>query len=141
MSIVGIPAEGFTTVGQIVGTNAIQFHSGQDGMAITIEMLSAHVSGAPVVDHDGRYVGFISEVDILHALAEGHDLNRLTAEQLMAKNPIAVRKSTPIAEAIKIMADKHLLNLPVEENGKVSYSVTRHDLLRASVGMPVDIED
>lgn len=141
MAIVGIPAEGFTTVGQIVGTNAIQFHSGQDGMSITIEMLSAHVSGAPVVEHDGTYVGFISEVDILHALAQGHDLNRVTAEQLMVKHPIAVRKSTPIAEAIKLMADKHLLNLPVEENGRVTYSVTRHDLLRASVGMPVDIED
>ncbi|ULA68601.1 MAG: CBS domain-containing protein [Nitrospira sp.] len=141
MPTVGIPAGGFKTVGQIVGTNAIQFHSGQDGMAITIEMLSAHVSGAPVVDHDGTYVGFISEVDILTALAGAHDLNRLTAEQLMVKNPISVRKSTPIAEAIQIMADKHLLNLPVEENGRVTYSVTRHDLLRASVGMPVDIEE
>lgn len=141
MATVGIPAEGFTTVGQIVGTNAIRFHSGQDGMAITIEMLSAHVSGAPVVDHDGAYVGFISEVDILSALAAGHDLNTLTAERLMVKNPIAVRKSTPIAEAIKIMADKHLLNLPVEENGQVTYSITRHDLLRASVGLPVDIEE
>lgn len=38
-------------------------------MAITIERLSAHVSGAPVVDHDRTYVGFISEVDILTALA------------------------------------------------------------------------
>jgi len=110
-------------------------------MAITIEMLSAHVSGAPVVDQDGTYVGFISEFDILRALAAGQDLNRLTAEQLMVTHPIAVRRSTPIAEAIKIMADKHLLNLPVEENGKVAYSVTRHDLLRASVGLAVGIED
>lgn len=141
MPSVGIPAGGFKTVGQIVGTNAIQFHSGQDGMEITIEMLSAHISGAPVVDNHGAYVGFISELDILSALAGGHDLNELTAEQLMVKNPIAVHKSTPIAEAITIMADKHLLNLPVEENGQVTYSVTRHDLLRASVGMPVDIEE
>lgn len=141
MTTVGIPAEGFKTVGQILGTNAIQFHSGQDAMAITIEMLSAHVSGAPVVDQDGTYVGFISEFDILRALAAGQDLNRLTAEQLMVTHPIAVHRSTPIADAIKIMADKHLLNLPVEENGKVTYSVTRHDLLRASVGLPVGIEE
>ena len=111
------------------------------GMAITIEMLSAHVSGAPVVDHDGTYVGFISEVDILKALAAGQDLTALTAEQLMVHNPIAVHRSTPIAEAIKIMADKHLLNLPVEEDGTVTYSVTRHDLLRASIGLAVAIED
>ena len=40
MPTVGIPAGGFKTVGQIVGTNAIQFHSGQDGMAITIEPMN-----------------------------------------------------------------------------------------------------
>ena len=97
--------------------------------------------GAPVVDQDGAYIGFISEVDILKALAAGQDLTALTAEQLMVHNPIAVHRSTPIAEAIKIMADKHLLNLPVEEDGTVTYSVTRHDLLRASIGLAVAIED
>lgn len=141
MSSVGIPAEGFKTVGQIVGTNTVRFRAGQDGMAITIEMLSAHISGAPVLDENGAYVGFISEFDILKALEAKKDLNGLTAAELMVKDPIAVHKSTPIAEAIKIMADKHLLNLPVEEDGKVTYSVTRHDLLRASIGLAVGIEE
>ncbi len=53
MPRVGIPAGGFKTVGQIVGANAIQFGFGQDRMEITISMLSAHVSGAPVVDDHG----------------------------------------------------------------------------------------
>lgn len=75
------------------------------------------------------------------ALEAGKDLNSLTATELMAKDPIAVRKSTPIPDAIKLMADNHLLNLPVEENGEVTYSVTRHDLLRASVGLAVGIEE
>lgn len=141
MNTAGIPSEGFNTVGQIVGTNPVRFHSGQDGMAVTIELLSAHISGAPVVDQNGAYIGFISEVDILKALAAGQDLSALTAEQLMVHNPIAVHRSTPIADAIKIMADTHLLNLPVEEDGTVTYSVTRHDLLRASVGLAVAIED
>ena len=141
MTTVGIPAEGFKTVGQILGTNPVRFHSWQDAMAVTIELLSAHISGAPVVDRNGAYIGFISEFDILRALAAGQDLNRLTAEQLMVQNPIAVHRSTPIAEAIKLMADNHLLNLPVEENGEVTYSVTRHDLLRASVGLAVGIEE
>ena len=85
MSRVGIPADGFKTVGQIVGTNTIQFHTVQDGMTITIELLSAHVSGGPVLDAEGRYVGFISEFDILKALEAGKDLNSLTATELMAK--------------------------------------------------------
>jgi hypothetical protein len=39
------------------------------------------------------------------------------------------------------MEDKRLLNLPVKKNGKVAYSVTRHDLLRAWIGLGVSIED
>ena len=41
---------------------------------------------------------------------------------------------------LKLMEDKRLLNLPVERNGKVVYSITRHDLLRAWIGLGVDIE-
>lgn len=40
-------------------------------------------------------------------------------------------------EAVQIMEEKRLLNLPVTMNGKGAYSITRHDLLRAwiDVGM------
>lgn len=64
----------------------------------------------------------------------------LTAEQLVRHKPTAVQPATPIAEAITIVADKHLLTLPVEEDGTVTYSVTRHDLLEASVGLPWPLE-
>ena len=33
------------------------------------------------------------------------------------------------------------VNLPVKVNGKVAYSITRHDLLRAWIGLGVDIEN
>jgi hypothetical protein len=39
------------------------------------------------------------------------------------------------------MTAKHLLNLPVEEKGKVTSSVTRQNLLHASIGLAVRIED
>lgn len=38
------------------------------------------------------------------------------------------------------MRDKHLLNLPVEKDGKVTDSITRHDLLRAKIGLGLGIE-
>jgi hypothetical protein len=39
------------------------------------------------------------------------------------------------------MEEKHLLNLPVIQNGRVTYSVTRHDLLRAWIGLGTTGED
>jgi CBS domain-containing protein len=136
----GVPAGGFKTIGQVHATNDLVFAQQQNAMGVAVELLTTHTPGAPVVDGEGRFAGFVSEFDILRALVAGKDLNRLTAGDIMAKDRIAVTDSTSIDEAVKLMDDKRLLNLPIERNGKVVYSVTRHDLLRAWIGLGVDIE-
>ena len=71
MTTQGTPAGGFKTVGQIVGTNDLRFHAKQSGLAIAIELLSLHASGALVVDDTGRFIGFVGEFDLL-----GSNFNR-----------------------------------------------------------------
>lgn len=137
----GVPAGGIRTVGQIRGTNSLILHAGQNGMAVAVELVSSHTPGAPVVDDRNEFIGFISEFDVLRALEAGKDLSELTAEQIMAHDRIAVTAETTIEEAVKIMEEKRLLNLPVRENGRVAYSVTRHDLLRAWIGLGTTGED
>ncbi len=39
-----------------------------------------------------------------------------------------------------MMEEKRLGTLPVKTNGKVTHSITRHDLLRAWIGLGMDIE-
>ena len=136
----GVPAGGFKTIGQVRATNDLVFTRKQNAMGIAVELLTTHTPGAPVVDGEGRFAGFISEFDILRALKSGKDLNRLAAEDIMGKDRIAVTDDTSINEAVKLMEDKRLLNLPIERNGKVVYSITRHDLLRAWIGLGVGIE-
>ena len=71
----------------------------------------------------------------MRALAEGRNLDNLIAENLMRIGPVAVHSSTPIADAARRMEEQCVLNLPVEKDGRVDYSVTRHDLLRAWIGL------
>jgi len=136
----GVPVGGFKTVGQIHATNALVFQQNQNAMGVAVELLTTHTPGAPVVDERGEFVGFVSEFDILRALEAKKDLNRLTAGDVMAKNRISVTEDTSIEDAVKLMEEKRLLNLPVMTNGRVIYSITRHDLLRAWIGLGVDIE-
>jgi predicted transcriptional regulator len=133
--VAGVPVGGLKTVGQIVPTNELKFHAKQNGLAVAVELLSTHTPGAPVVDENNRFIGFISEFDVLRALEAGKDLSQCTADQIMAKDRIAIKDTTTIQEAVKIMEEKRLLNLPVEKNGEVAYTVTRHDLLRAWIGL------
>lgn len=100
-----------------------------------MELLSTHTPGAPVMDNRGEFIGFISEFDVLRALEADKDLSKVTAEEIMAKDRIAITEDTTIEDAVRIMEEKRLLNLPVRKNGKVLYTVTRHDLLRAWIGL------
>jgi predicted transcriptional regulator len=136
----GVPVGGFKTVGQIHATNNLVFQRNQNAMGVAVELLSTHTPGAPVVDEQGTFIGFVSEFDILRVLEAKKDLNQLKAEDVMAKEHISVTNDTSIDEAVKIMEAKRLLNLPVNVNGKVVYSITRHDLLRAWIGLGMDIE-
>ncbi len=136
----GIPAGGFKTVGQIVGTNQTLVNRNQNAMEVAADLLATHTPGAPVVDDAGQYVGFISEFDFLKALDSNVDLNQVTVDQIMIKQRIIVTANTSIDEAVRIMEEKHLLNLPVERDGAIVYTLTRHDLLRARIGLGLDIE-
>ena len=135
MTVQGILADGLKTVGQIVPTNEVKFRENLSGMKVAVELLSQHTPGGAVVDENNRFVGFISEIDVLRALEDGKDLNAVKAEDIMVKERISITDTTSIKEAVKIMEDNRFLNLPVERNGQVAYTVTRHDLLRAWIGL------
>jgi CBS domain-containing protein len=137
----GVPAGGIRTVGQIRGTNDLILHVGQNGMTVALELLSSHTPGAPVVDDRNQFVGFISEFDVLRALEAGKDLSTLAAEHIMVRERIAVTADTSLKEAVRLMEEKRLLNLPVVQGEAVLYSVTRHDLLRAWIGLGTTGED
>ncbi len=107
---------------------------------VTIQSLECRV-GTDDVDDAGQYVGFISEFDLLKALRSNKDLNQLTAEAIMVKDRVTVKAETSIDDAVRLMEEKRLLNLPVEKDGTVQYTLTRHDLLRAWIGLGLAIEN
>jgi len=140
MAIEGVPAGGFRTLGEIDGTNRLRFHPDQTALDIALELLHSHTSGAPIVNKAGNFVGFVSEFDLLGAIESGQDLSKITADKLMNTDHYVADESTTIAAAIQLMKEKHLLNIPVIKAGQVAYSVTRHDLLRARIGLGPGIE-
>ena len=133
----GVPLGGLRTIGQIDATNPLCFEENRNGMTVALDLLSTHTAGAPMVDGEGQYFGFINEMDVMRALDEGKDLNRLRATEMMRKDRLTVTEDAPITQAAKMMEKHCVISLPVEQNGKVLYSVKRHDLLRARIGLGV----
>jgi CBS domain-containing protein len=137
MTMPGVPAGGLKTVDQIDATNPLVFYAGQNGLEIAVALCSTHTAGAPVVDANGTYLGFINEFDIMKTLDEERDLGKLPAEHIMRKDRLVITPSTKISDAAKMMEQHGVVSLPVERDGVVTYSVTRHDLLRARIGLGV----
>lgn len=131
----------FTTVGQLINTNPLRFDVKTTCMEVAIALLSSHLSGGPVLDESGRYLGFVSEVDVLTALDHSQDLEKVTAQQVMSKEANLIHNDTKIQEAVRTMKERHLMNLCVEENGVITKTYTRHDLLRGYLGADLGIDE
>lgn len=131
----------FITVGQLIHTNPLQFGVTTTCMDVAIALLSSHLSGGPVLDEAGRYLGFVSEFDLLKALDHSQDLKEVPTQQIMSTEAHLIHNETTIREAIRIMEEKNLLNLCVEENGVVTKTYTRHDLLRGYLGADLGIDE
>jgi len=85
-----------------------------------------------VVNPQGCVVGVISDRDILRALARNPNARSKSLEQVMTRNPVTVRRNTPIAEAVGKILSKRINCLPVVENdGTVCGIVTSTDLLKS----------
>ena len=131
----------FTTVGQLIHTNPLQFGVTTTCMEVAIALLSSHLSGGPVLDKAGKYLGFVSEFDLLKALDHSQDLKKVTTQQIMSKEAHLIHNDTTIKEAVNIMEKKKFLNLCVEEHGVITKTFTRHDLLRGYLGVDLGIDE
>jgi predicted transcriptional regulator len=134
MTTPGVPISGRKTVDQVDPTNSLTFYAEQSGLSVVAALLSTHTVGAPVTAANGTYLGFINEFDVIKMLEMGRDLKTLQAQDIMRKDRLVITPSTTIFDAAKMMGQYQVVNLPVECNGVVMYSVSRHDLLRTLVG-------
>ena len=120
------------------------------------------ISGLPVCDIEGRVLGVISEGDILykeHDPTEGHLLGPLgwvidgapnytgyikadafTARQAMTSPAITIAPYASVAEAARIMCERHVNRLPVVKDEHLVGIVTRADLVRAFTRTDPQIE-
>jgi CBS domain-containing protein len=85
-----------------------------------------------VVDSSRKVVGVISDRDILRALARNPNARSKSLDQIMTPNPITVRRSTPIVDAVSKIVAKRINCLPVvDDDGAVCGIVTSTDLLKS----------
>lgn len=85
------------------------------------------ISGAPVVDEDGRLIGMVTEADIISKVnREG-----LRVADIMSHELIVVSEETPLEEIAALLSERKIKRVPVVENGRLVGIVSRADIVHA----------
>ncbi|MBT5097067.1 MAG: KpsF/GutQ family sugar-phosphate isomerase [Candidatus Marinimicrobia bacterium] len=104
---------------------------------IVIEMTKKPQGAALVVDKQHQLLGIITEGDLRRSLAEGKDIDKITAVDLMTSNPIAINIKSPLKDAMILMEDRksQISVLPVvNDDGKTCSGLLRlHDIYQANL--------
>jgi len=103
-----------------------------NGRDLSVKLLSGMYSGLPVVDK-GKVVGVVTEFDLLTAVKEGKDLQKIFAEDIMTKEPICVEEDTHVDEIIKIMTEQKIIRVPVVREGNLIGVISRCDILNSLI--------
>ncbi|MCK9175047.1 MAG: CBS domain-containing protein [Desulforhopalus sp.] len=131
-------------------TRAVVFVDQEMPLVEAAELLAGkQISGCPVVDHQGRVVGVVSEKDFLKEMGFGvtpsfmqlvlhclnskncmiHRLHNKTVGAIMTKPPITADAKMTIGAISTLFAQHQINRLPIVDNeGKPVGLVTRSDL-------------
>jgi predicted transcriptional regulator len=111
------------------------------------------ITGAPVVDEEGRILGVVSQTDLVRERREAssgvplfhlepetpttalgihfEDMDGKRVEEIMTPGAIAVEEGTSMGELAHVMLDRHIHRVLITRDGKLSGIVTTMDMLRA----------
>lgn len=128
----------FKTIGQIKKGNLLSTDENSTAANIAQDFVHSRWTGMPVVDGKNHVVGMVSEQDLLGAARGPRRLEEIKVKEIMIRPPITIQEETTLEAASKIMEDAHVHRLPVVREGVLVGTVTRHDLLRAWLGMSVE---
>ncbi len=122
---------------------------------LALLLMEKKISGAPVLDGDGRLVGIVTEKDLVDRARKIHlptlitimdaiipvfgerqyqnDLRKMAAvlvQDIMTENVTAVEESAELQEIATILDDEHISLLPVIRGEKLVGIIGKRDIIR-----------
>jgi CBS domain-containing protein len=117
----------------VMRTPVIAAKKGISAKDVALQLVSGRFSGMPVTDEEERIIGVITEYDLLNQVREGKELAKLTAEDVMQKNPITVDADSPLTDVLDIMLENGILRIPVTDRLRLVGVISRSAILRITL--------
>jgi CBS domain-containing protein len=132
-------------------------HPGMSLDTVIQTLAKFHLSGLPVVNERSEVIGMVSEFDLMwqesgvtpppyllildsviylkNPITHDRDLHKAlgrTVEEVMSTHPITITADKTVADAARIMHDRHIHRIPVvDSNHKLVGIITQGDVIQA----------
>lgn len=115
----------------------VTFHPEQSIAEAMDTFLEMRISGAPVVDEEGKIVGILSEIDCMKIMVDEamHNLphGKIRVSEYMSDAVSTVSISADVLDVASKFLQTHFRRFPVTDfNGKLVGQVSRRDILQAT---------
>jgi CBS domain-containing protein len=131
-----------TAVKDIMSTN-LKTLNPEDTIGYALELFSEYaITGAPVVDSENNVVGLLSQTDIIRLMYEKklfdsdedivniNEFQKIRVKDFMIKNVFFINQDEKLTDASKLMAEKHVHRLLVQDKRKKLVGIiTMEDLI------------
>lgn len=97
---------------------------------VIFEISSKRLGATAVVDESETLLGIITDGDIRRMLMKYTDISSLIARDVMTENPKSILPDAMAVEAMKLMRDHSITQLPVVDEGRYVGMIHLHDLIQ-----------
>ncbi len=125
------------TARDFMTTRLVTLRSEMDVFEAVQRLLKNRISGAPVVDAEGMYLGIFSEKCSMHVLLDAayEQLPSSKVGAFMDTDAQTIDPDTHLLSIAQVFLLTSYRRLPVIEDGKLVGQVSRRDVLKASLDL------
>ncbi len=113
--------------------NEVPKVNGSDDLRMVIVEISTKRLGATAVMENDELVGIITDGDLRRMLMENPKLENIIASQIMTKNPKSISPDSLVVDALSLMRQFNITQLPVVEGTTYRGVIHLHDILKEGI--------
>ncbi len=99
---------------------------------VILEISSKRLGATAVTDNSGL-LGIITDGDLRRMIEKYPDYKGLKAKDIMTTNPRVIEKESLAVDALTLMRENNITQIPVLDNGKYTGIIHLHDILKEGI--------
>ena len=123
----------FLRVGDLAVNNQVPKVDADEQISDVIIEISSKRLGATAVLENGKLIGIITDGDLRRMIQSHPDYQKLTAGEVMTRNPRTINKDELVVDALHLMREKNITQLPVLDQGEYIGVIHLHDILKEGI--------